>query len=320
MTSLQHLPIWQRLQDSHNILLAGAGGGFDVYSGIPIYESLLQLGKRVVLANYSFTWLEETTAQEVFPHCYKIRMGDSDLSGRNYFPEKHLCAYYGTQGKYLTVYGFQRVGVKPILKAYQYLIKEHSIDTIILIDGGTDSLMFGDEEGLGTPVEDICSMVAAHRTGLKNQLLLSIGFGVDHFHGVSHYRFLENMAELTKDGGYLGALHLLPGMAEAQVFLDLVAYANTHMKRRPSIVANSIASAIDGHYGDYHRTSRTVGSELWINPLMSIYWGFDLHQLIRKVKYYDRIKDSNTVAEINAGILAYRRQAERIREKRGLPI
>lgn len=41
-----------------------------------------------------------------------------------------------------------------------------------------------------------------------------------------------------------------------------------------SIVSGSIKAAIEGHYGDYQFTSRTSGSELWINPLMSIYWCF----------------------------------------------
>ncbi|MEO0727895.1 MAG: DUF1152 domain-containing protein [Bacteroidota bacterium] len=320
MTSLHQIPFWKHIQNSENILLAGAGGGFDIYSGIPIYQSLLAAGRQVVLANYSFTWLAETSAKEVFPHCYEVRMSDVDRSGRNYFPEKHLCAFFGTLGKNLTVYGFQRLGVRPILNAYKHIIKQHNIDTIILIDGGTDSLMFGDEEGLGTPVEDICSMAAAYRTGVKKQFLLSIGFGIDHYHGVSHYRFLENLAELIKDGGYLGAIHLLPEMEEAKVFIDLVAYANKHMPARPSIVANSIASAIDGRYGDYHRTTRTLGSELWINPLMHIYWAFDLRKVIQKVKYYEYIKNSQTVAEISAGILTYQRQLKVVREKRRLPI
>ena len=35
------------------------------------------------------------------------------------------------------------------------LVDELGIDTIILADGGTDSLMCGDEEELGTPTEDM---------------------------------------------------------------------------------------------------------------------------------------------------------------------
>ncbi|MEL7220037.1 MAG: DUF1152 domain-containing protein [Bacteroidota bacterium] len=317
---MEQIPFFERIRSSKNILLAGAGGGFDIYSGIPIYLNLIESGKHVVLANYSFTLLEETTSQEIFPNCYQVRMGDTDLSGRNYFPEKHLCSFLGKKGKYISMYGLKRVGVQPTKASYEYLVEKHEIDTIILIDGGTDSLMFGDEEGLGTPQEDICSMIAAHRTGVKNQLLLNIGFGVDHYHGVSHYRFLENVAELMRDGTYLGLFHLLPEMKEAKVMVELVEYANTVMKGRESIVANSIVSAVQGNYGDFHRTKRTQGSELWINPLMSIYWAFDLHQLIRKVKYYDWVKNSRTMGQINQGISDYRRTLKDIRAKKNIPI
>lgn len=320
MLDLNRIPFFDRLKESKNILLAGAGGGFDIYSGVPIYHTLKKSGKNVILANYSFTWLSETTSQEVFPNCYKVRMGDSDRSGRNYFPEKYLSSFLGLRGDHVIIYGLNRVGVKPIRDAYKYLIKEHNIDTIILIDGGTDSLMFGDEEGLGTPQEDICSMAAVHRTGIKNQLLLSVGFGIDHYHGVSHYRFLENISEIMRDGGYLGLFQLLPEMEEARLLEELVDYANVVMKGRESIVANSITSAVQGNYGDYHRTKRTSGSELWINPLMSIYWGFDLNNLIRKIKYYDWIKDTKSIGEINLGISNYRQQVESLREKRNIPI
>jgi len=80
----------------------------------------------------------------------------------------------------------------------------------VLIDGGTDSIMFGDEEGLGTPIEDVISMSAVHQTGIKKQYLLNLGFGVDHYHGVSHFRYLENVATLSREGAYLGAFHLIP--------------------------------------------------------------------------------------------------------------
>jgi hypothetical protein len=35
-----------------------SGGGFDVYAGLPLALSLLAMGKRVHLANFSFSYLE----------------------------------------------------------------------------------------------------------------------------------------------------------------------------------------------------------------------------------------------------------------------
>lgn len=68
MKQIHQIPIFEALADSQNILLAGAGGGFDIFSGIPLYFNLTQQGKKVTIANFSFTWLDQTTAKCVFPY------------------------------------------------------------------------------------------------------------------------------------------------------------------------------------------------------------------------------------------------------------
>lgn len=51
------LPFFQKLADSRRVLIAGAGGGFDVFSGLPLYFLLRESGREVYLANLSFsTW------------------------------------------------------------------------------------------------------------------------------------------------------------------------------------------------------------------------------------------------------------------------
>lgn len=318
--SINQIPIFQEIQESESILLAGAGGGFDIFSAIPLYFNLKKQGKKIILANFSFTWLEETTSEKVFPFCYKIRVGDSDLSGRNYFPERILKTWLGLQGEHVEIYGFERTGVIPLKEAYEYIIKKHEIDTVLLIDGGTDSLMFGDEDGLGTPQEDICSMAAVFLSGIKKQFLLSIGFGIDHFHGVSHFRFLENVASIAKEGGYLGMFQITKEMEEAKKYIEAVKFANEKMPGKESIVSNSIVSALEGEYGNHHRTNRTKGSELWINPLMTIYWCFDLKKVIEKIDYYDRIKNVTTIGEFNMRLSEYRNELSEIRDKKQIPI
>lgn len=318
--SINQIPIFEELKDSQTILLAGAGGGFDIFSGIPLYFNLKKQGKKVILANFSFTSLVETSAQKVFPFCYKIRSGDSDLSRRNYFPEKYLKLWFQLQGELVDIYAFEKTGVKPLKDAYEYLIKKHEIDTILLVDGGTDSLMFGDEDGLGTPQEDVCSMAAVYQSSVKKQFLLSVGFGIDHFHGVSHFRFLENVAEIAKDGGYLGMFQITKEMVEAQKYIDAIQFANEKMRGKESIVSNSIVSALEGEYGNHHRTRRTNGSELWINPLMTIYWSFDLKAVVRKIKYYDQIKDVYTIGAFDGQLAKYRNELTQLRAKKRLPI
>ena len=44
-----NLPLMPLLDDAETILIAGAGGGFDVYAGLPIYFTLKAMGKHVHL-------------------------------------------------------------------------------------------------------------------------------------------------------------------------------------------------------------------------------------------------------------------------------
>ena len=57
--------------------------------------------------------------------------------------------------------------------------------------------MFGDEEELGSPVEDHSSMAAImQQETVPLKLIVYLGFGVDEFHGVSHSLFLESVAAI----------------------------------------------------------------------------------------------------------------------------
>lgn len=317
---INQLPLFEELSSSENILLAGAGGGFDIYAGIPLYINLINQGKKVILGNYAFTWLENTTSERVFPGCYKVKGNDRDLSGRNYFPEKYLKMWFDSQDEQVELYGFERTGVQPLREVYNFLIDKYEIDTVILIDGGTDSLMFGDEESLGTPQEDICSMAAVFQSKVKKQILVNIGFGVDHYHGVSHYRFLENVAEMSKKGGYLGMFQIMGDMLESKKYVEAVNYVNEKMIGMNSIVSNSIVSALENKYGNHHRTRRTQGSELWINPLMAVYWSFDLRKVVEQVKYYDYVKDTMMMEEVRGRIAQYRSELTEYRRYKQIPI
>jgi hypothetical protein len=317
---LHEIPLFRELAGSSNILIAGAGGGFDIFCGLPLYHNLLKQGKNVVLANYSFTELGATDANCVYPNCYEIRSSSRDLSGTNYFPEKYLSLWLQGKGLNPPVYAFSKCGVNPLKLAYKFLIKKHAIDTVILVDGGTDSLMFGDEAKLGTPVEDICSMAAVCKSGIRKAFLVCLGFGIDHFHGVSHYRFLENVATIIRSGGYLGAFQVLKEMDEAAFYQEGVDFANGRMRGMESIVSSSISGAIDGEFGNVNKLERTADSTLWINPLMSMYWAFELRAVIRQIRYFDNIRDTNSLSELRQQLSEYRNSVERPREFMPIPL
>ncbi|HLA45254.1 MAG TPA: hypothetical protein VJZ27_17535 [Aggregatilineales bacterium] len=50
-----NIPIWEELSACKNLLIAGMGGGFDVFCGLPVYFELRAQGQHVHLANFSFS-------------------------------------------------------------------------------------------------------------------------------------------------------------------------------------------------------------------------------------------------------------------------
>jgi hypothetical protein len=50
-----NIPVIEQLLECENLLIAGMGGGFDLFCGLPIAFELESLGRRVHLANFSFS-------------------------------------------------------------------------------------------------------------------------------------------------------------------------------------------------------------------------------------------------------------------------
>ena len=162
------------------------------------------------------------------------------------------------------------------------------------------------------------SLAAASSLELKTKLVCCLGFGVDSYHGVCHAHFLENVAALVGDGGFLGSTSLLSGSEEGDFYLEAVRFAEERMPSHPSIVNTSIASAVEGHFGDYHRTERTRSSELFINPLMSMYWLFELDAVAKNNLYLDELRTTRSIWDVQLAIRAHR-EGLSLREPRSIP-
>ncbi|KAB1148344.1 DUF1152 domain-containing protein [Micromonospora sp. AMSO12t] len=310
MRSLAVPPLFAALEPARTVLIAGAGGGFDVYAAIPLAVALRDAGRTVHLANLSFTRLElldldAWAAQDV-------AAVTPDTAGPDeYFPERALARWLAANDQPSTVYAFPRVGVEPLRDAYRHLVDALGVDAVVLVDGGTDILMRGDEAGLGTPVEDMTSLAAVAGLDVPVKLVVCLGFGIDAYHGVNHTQVLENIAALDRDGAYLGALSIPGSSREARLYRDAVAYGQAATPLRPSIVHGQIAAAIRGADGDVHVTRRTRGSTLFVNPLMAIYFSFDLDGLARRSLYLDRLEHTVGMRQVASRIEDFRDEVER---------
>ncbi|CAM5536653.1 hypothetical protein SSPIM334S_03909 [Streptomyces spiroverticillatus] len=307
MTALHTNPLFARLESARHVLVAGAGGGFDVYAGLPIALSLLHQGKDVHLANLTFAAVEGLPLEDWLAPDVAAVTPRSALH-QTYFPERTLAQWLELHGYPSTVHALARTGVQPLRAAYRALIERYEIDAVVLVDGGTDILMCGDESGLGTPEEDLTSVAAlADLVDLVPELLVvSVGFGVDAYHGVSHGLVLENIAALERDGAYLGAFSLSRTTREGALYVDAVAHAQQHTPEHPSIVNGQIAAAVRGEFGNVRFTARTSGSELFVNPLMSLCFVFTLEGLAHRCRYLDRIENTHLMRQVSSAIAEFR--------------
>jgi hypothetical protein len=312
--------LFARLDPARRLLIAGAGGGFDVYAGLPLMVELLEGGKEVFLANLSFTHLHIGDPDAwLAPHVAAV---GADTTGPDeYFPERTLARWLRANGFRDVVYAFPHsVGVQSLRSAYRSLIKHLELDAIVLVDGGTDILLRGDESGLGTPEEDMTSLAAAAALSeVPIKLVVSLGFGIDAYHGVNHVQVLENIAELDQDGGFLGAFSIPSRSRAAQLYCDAVAHAQDATPRRPSIVNGQIAAALAGKHGDVHVSTRTGGSTLFVNPLMGMYFAFDLLAVARRNLYLDRIEDTAQMRQVSRAIDEFRHGLASSRQPRAFP-
>jgi len=297
--------LFARLDGCHRILIAGAGGGFDVYAGLPLAFALRRAGKAVHLANLSFSELHLLDLDVwLAPNVAAITADTKGLDG--YFPERTLATWLKSKDRPPLVYAFPLVGVQPLREAYRHLVAHAGIDAVVLVDGGTDILMRGDEAALGTPVEDMTSLAAVNGLTGVTRLVACVGFGIDAYHGVNHVQVLENIADLDRDGAFLGAFSIPGASDDAVLYRDAVAHAQEMTPARPSIVNGQIAAALAGHHGDHHVTTRTRGTTLFVNPLMAMYFTFDLPGLAAANRYLDRIENTIGVRQVMARIETFR--------------
>lgn len=297
-------PLFSRLSDASRVLIAGAGGGFDVYGGLPLAVALEGQGKQVHLANLSFSDLRRMPLENwLVPGVAAV---DPDTTGNDdYFPERSLARWLADTGREPVVYAFPKSGVRPLRAAYAALVEQLEVDAIVLVDGGTDILLRGDEAGLGTPQEDMTSLAAVAGLDDLNRLVVSVGFGIDAYHGVCHAHVLENLAALQRQNAYLGALSIPSDSLEGSAYFAAVVHALAETPLRPSIVHSQIASALRGEFGDVHATDRTGGTELFVNPLMAMYLTVDLPALARTVEYLPYLEPTEHAYQVAQMIEAH---------------
>jgi hypothetical protein len=181
---MSELRLPSALENSQCVLVAGAGGGFDVYAGLPIYERLRSLGKKVFLANLSFVCLGDTNAQSLTQALYAV---EPTTTGADVFSRAHLGAVSFSPWGECQGFAFEKMGVRPVREGYTHLVQSLNLDAIVLRDP-----LHRHAEGCrchpstSTPAEDMTSLAAVAAINVPTRIVACVRFGVDAYHGVCH--------------------------------------------------------------------------------------------------------------------------------------
>lgn len=288
-------PIQAEMHEAKRVLISGAGGGFDFLCGLPLLLALEAEGKQVFLANLSFTALQ--TVRDGTWLSDSVLEVNSRSHGPDYFPEGWLAKWFGVGGSERPIYCFQARGGAPLIRDYQLLADHLNIDTVILVDGGVDSLLRGDEHSLGTPLWDALSVGAVEELDVPRKFLATTAFGAERWDKISHAQAFARIADLTRDDALLGVATLLRSTREGRAFIDAAKYIFEHQKKRPSIVVSSMLSALAGEFGERSVNSNTESTPLWVSPLMCLYWFFDANEVARHKRFLTALKTTETLGD-----------------------
>lgn len=285
-----------------NLMIIGIGGGFDIFSGLPLAFNhntveasfLCSIARFLVNSSPASDFLVKESTKDDYPEGL---IGD------------YPCFTVG------------RHGVGLVSKAYKRIVKDYQISCVIAVDGGVDSLMQGDEKNSGTILEDFISLAAISELQCK-KVLCCAGFGTETEESLNHYCVLENIAALIKDGCFLGSCSLTPWTNSYNYYKEVC--ERVMESGRKSHIQGKIISAVEGEFGDYHKyedvDARVFGESndpYFISPLMGIYWFFDLMGVVARNKLIGHLKSSNTFAD--AKVLLSKNK-NFVREKKVIPL
>jgi len=322
-----------------SVLVAGCGGGFDFVHSMNLYPELHRMKKAVTIVSYSFGLV--TLIKEA-PLVWK-RLGvmvkevtSKSIPDADYGPEVHMVSYLDSQYPESAPHKIYACNAReftvPLLHLfYSHLIKEHKVDAFIIFDGGTDSLMKGDEEGLGDPIEDCVSITDVSKLeGLKVKILISAGFGADRFNHVSDAASLRAVAEITGMGGFLGSISLEPDSPGFNFYCGCVKHIYDRQSFR-SVLTGLIIASGKGHYGfdlpkskknsegsdknsvDVELEKRVKPGAAFVWPLMSMLFAFDVDVVVKRSLISKWIKEEETV---NSCYYAMRRERLKLEDEK----
>ncbi|MDX1971864.1 MAG: DUF1152 domain-containing protein, partial [Candidatus Sumerlaeia bacterium] len=201
------------------------------------------------------------------------------------------------------VYLFRKTGAKPMLQSLQLLISKEKPDVLLLLDGGIDALLRGDETSLGTPTEDWVSLSAANScVDVNHKILVCIGFGAERWDGICHAQGMRRISELIATGGFLGCEAFAADCKPGQRWLECLDYLEAATGSLHGIVTATIKASLQGNFGLMPVNFRTQTTPIYVSPLASLAWYFQLEAVAKAKLYLDALLYTETAEKVTMAI------------------
>lgn len=282
------IPVVMRLKQSKNVLILGMGGGFDIFSGLPIYFTLEKMGVKCHLANFTHTpWDSVSNFVDPIPMadgCIGVD-GNIKQSSAN-FPEAYLASWFRDYKQQdVKVWLFKRdQSVSQYSNSLNILVKHLGVDAILLVDGGVDSIMTGNEKKENLTKNFIeTSIVLKSVENLKIDL-----FSVCCNNNVISSEEINNrIYNISSQGGFYGGCYIINYMKsykDFKIFYDYYINSNDSYKEVENLVKNT-----DFEYED-NEIKNGQSQYLFFNSEALIYNNNAIKILEGDENYYDLVQ------------------------------
>ena len=226
---------------------------------------------------------------------------------KGFHPELSLSIALLKRGIAQSIYCINKTSSMDELRdIYDYIVKTHAIEAVLLADGGYDSLLSGTEEELGTPVEDMMTLSSVHSIVKRYRLpafISSLGLHLEH--EIREKDMFSAITQLAASGGLLECIYLNQDQPNVREYMNIV------MECQPeyTIINSQIVAALEGHYGNYYHPAirHRVGSiPTNINYLTHVLHIFSLEHVVKNNKYIHLIKNGRSDDDVDNIIDDYR--------------
>jgi hypothetical protein len=291
-------PVDERLAGARHVLFVGAGGGYDVLGAVPLAYALRERGTRVSFAGVTFTSvsaLPGASPHPDLPQLYPVTGGQAVAD--RYCPEAWLARWLlETYGEAQPIWLLKKCGVRPAADAYGWLARELGADAVVLVDGGVDLLLKGNETSIGTPVEDLGSLAAIASLDVPVRVVACVGFGSELRDGVRHAQVLERMAELARLDAHLGTVALPAHTPAGRAYREAIEFVFANQAgQRLSHVQSVVLAAQRGAFGG-------DAPDVWVSPLASLFWFYDLDAVARTHVFLPHLQATESVFDLTAAV------------------